>query len=74
MSKIKPGLYEIKPDKQTKKPTITQTNKKIDDMHYTYTTRDYNSMGEEIFQIHIHEPETLLGKIKHKIFTLIGID
>lgn len=71
MNKLKAGLYEIKPDKNTKKPTIQHKAKTHDNMYYTYTTRDYNSSGEEIFQIHIHEPETLLGKIKHKILSCI---
>lgn len=71
MTKLKPGYYEIKPKSNTKQ---TQLTKQKDDMYYTYTTRDYNSVGEEIFQIHIHEPETFAGKIKHKLLTLFHLE
>lgn len=61
--KLDAGYYEVKPSKFSKRATIYKPNTKDDD-YYTYNERYYNKAGEESYEIHIHKPETLIGKIK----------
>lgn len=67
--KLKSGYYKIKPNKFTHKPTIYTTDKKTKDNDlYTYTTRYYNKIGIESYELHIHKPETIIGKLKSLLF------